>query len=649
MNRSSIHLIKFYLLFSLMFIALSTPLPAFSTTLSMEYSLGFNGYYQIAKWTPLTVIVENRGRALNGKVEVLVTSGSEYLQDVYQSSYSMDVELPYSSKKLCYFSILINSFAHELIIRFKQGQKVIISQSLDLRPYYTTKSLAVVLDDRISPDVLGTLPEVYYPVGVHSRFLPENWYGYEGVELFITPIEMLNSLRRRQFQALETWVQHGGFLVIAGGSNYSSLLEKRIARLLPLKISGHQQFTQLKSLERFCGQKLAGPDPFLILKVKIKEANVLIKENDIPIVSQKRTGIGKIVFLSFDFKIPPFSRWDHRHIFWDKIQSLKPEINDTIDLDTQKILKSMTSKIMIGFPNLKIVYTFLLIYILLLRHSLKKLEKPAEKRWRPFCYLLTVIVIFSTASYRLFYYPSTRSAFTTNRFLQMNLSGSKMVASGKLLIGLYSINKLNYQLKFGSLFYPVTHLLFEDSDRKTPNKYVIHEDYSGQQVVGSLDKWSYNFYKIGTKFRFPITGQADVDEKHLKIMIENRTAYKITDCRVYYNKRLLFLGDIWANRKQIKYFSRSDLEKKEFFNEREAENIVKGIKTNGSYVFLKTMQKKLTKDILLAVHSKYKSKHDSVCIIGWIQKDIVPVDFNTSGIIGEALTLVNWEIPVNQI
>ena len=58
----------------------------------------------------------------------------------------------------------------------------------------------------------------------------------------------------------------------------------------------------------------------------------------------------------------------------------------------------LASKIASGFPNLKFVYAFLLIYILLLRLFFKKLEKPTERKWRPFCFLLVFIAFFSSAS-----------------------------------------------------------------------------------------------------------------------------------------------------------------------------------------------------------------------------------------------------------
>ena len=72
---------------------LSFPLTAFSDPIAIEYSLGFNDRFQLGKWTPLTVVLENRGRTTSGILEVIVTSGSEYLRNIHQTVYSMDVEL----------------------------------------------------------------------------------------------------------------------------------------------------------------------------------------------------------------------------------------------------------------------------------------------------------------------------------------------------------------------------------------------------------------------------------------------------------------------------------------------------------------------------------------------------------------------------
>ena len=92
-------------------------LPSYSAGFSLDYSIGFNGHFQLNNWTPLSVVLDNRGRATSGNLEVIVTSGSEYQGDVYRTIYTTEVDLPQNSKKRYAFTILIKSFTHELIIR----------------------------------------------------------------------------------------------------------------------------------------------------------------------------------------------------------------------------------------------------------------------------------------------------------------------------------------------------------------------------------------------------------------------------------------------------------------------------------------------------------------------------------------------------
>jgi hypothetical protein len=64
---------------------LGIALPSGSAGFSLNYSIGFNGHFQLNNWTPLSVVLGNRGRATSGKLEVIVTSGSEYKGDVYRT------------------------------------------------------------------------------------------------------------------------------------------------------------------------------------------------------------------------------------------------------------------------------------------------------------------------------------------------------------------------------------------------------------------------------------------------------------------------------------------------------------------------------------------------------------------------------------
>ena len=138
-------------------------LPSYSAGFSLDYSIGFNGHFQLNNWTPLSVVLDNRGRATSGNLEVIVTSGSEYQGDVYRTIYTTEVDLPQNSKKRYAFTILIKSFTHELIIRLRQDDDILFSKSINLRSHFTEKNFAVVADDFVGPG---------YPVGVAQSSLP---------------------------------------------------------------------------------------------------------------------------------------------------------------------------------------------------------------------------------------------------------------------------------------------------------------------------------------------------------------------------------------------------------------------------------------------------------------------------------------------
>jgi hypothetical protein len=69
-----------------------------ASSITLEYRLGFNGLFTLNKWTPVTVIIENKGKTINGHLEIIATSGSEFRRDVYNRTYSTPVELPTHSK-----------------------------------------------------------------------------------------------------------------------------------------------------------------------------------------------------------------------------------------------------------------------------------------------------------------------------------------------------------------------------------------------------------------------------------------------------------------------------------------------------------------------------------------------------------------------
>lgn len=626
------------------------PLPAYSNALSLDFSIGFNDHFKLNTWTPITVVLENRGQPRSGRLEVIVTSGSEYQQNVYPSTYALDVELPTNSKKRYAFTVLIKTVTHDLVIRLSREKKILISKSVNLRSYFTEKNLVVVADNFVSPDILSVLPGDLHAVNVPPKFLPETWYGYDGVNLLIMKADTIRGLRPNQYQALSRWIKQGGYLLTSGGLNYGALLSKRIQHFLPLGIHGHEQLSGIQSLARFCSQPLIGIEPFLVLKVHVEDSEVLVSEDDIPIVIQKNVAYGKIVFLAFDYNAPPFSRWDGRTLFWDKILMLKPSIARIgIDVADQKILDSMSAAMPVKFPRLKFALVFIGAYLITLRFFLKKIMKPGKTRWKNSFALLIIITIFAATGYRGFFYPEHLQEISCNSFGRLNLSGRLPYASLKYIIGLYAIKNLSYQLDFGELSDPVTPIISVHSRRKIPVPYEQQQNYSRQTIVGTLNKWSHSFYKIDSHFFAQIEGHANRDDRYLTISIDNRMPHDIVDCLVYFKKRFIFVDEIKARKQQSIKLKLSDFKKTEIFNDHELSRIIDRLIISGTATYLEASRKVFTEDVLRQIHARYQSAPDRLIITGWMQAGVISPGFLQHQPRAENLTLINWELPVEII
>jgi len=622
-------------------------IPSFSAGFSMDYSIGFNGYFQIDNWTPLSVVLDNRGRAVNGKLEVIVASGSEYHGDVYRTIYMTEVDLPHNSKKRYAFTILIKSYAHDLIIRLRQKGDLIFSSSIDLRPHFTEKHFAVVADNYVAPDILSVLPSHLYPANVRPNSLPETWYGYDSVKLLILPADTIRQLRDRQFQALTQWLKQGGYLIVGAGLNYGSLGDKRLQEILPLRIAGHQQLSKLKSLEPFCGRELTANEPFLVLNTRIENSEILVAENDIPVIARKNLEFGQIIFLSFNYNTPPFRNWGGRRMFWNKILSLQPQIDrPMIEVDDQQVVNAMLAGIPLKFPDYRSIVIFVAAYLICLWLLLKWIKKPGKGRWRPSLYLILMIAVFTAIGSWSLYIPNLKQKFSYNSFYQIDVADPNAPATATYVIGLYSLKKLDYALKFGPYTAPVSHIIPDKSETKIPSPYILQKMAGGQQIIGSHPRWSHSFYKLNMHVVSPLAGSALRDKSDMTLMVENRLPHNLVDCLIYFRKRFLFVEDILADSRQTLKINLTKLMKKEYFGEHTVAAIIRRFDDNGSAAYLRKTQRHLTPDLLLEIHNKYRSRPDSMILVGWVQADLIQPQFNQVHPPGAGITMINWELPV---
>jgi hypothetical protein len=132
----------------------------------------------------------------------------------------------------------------------------------------------------------------------------------------------------------------------------------------------------------------------------------------------------------------------------------------------------------------------------------------------------------------------------------------------------------------------------------------------------------------------------------MTLMVENKLPHNLVDCLIYYKKRFLWIEDILAGNHQTIKLSLARLKKEEFFSEQEVEKIIRRFDGNGPASYLRKTQRYLTSDLLLEIHAKYKSRPDSMILIGWIKSGMIQPEFNPISPPGNGITLIYWELPV---
>ena len=414
--------------------------------------VGFSNTFRLGRWTPITVIVSNRGHDLLGELEVQTTGGNELQGDLFTTTHVRNLELPRDSRKRVRFTVFLKSFTRPLVVRVTSGGREMARRRVDLRARYTTSGLIVVLSRDANLDYLndnrGEGRRVLYP---HPEMLPDRWQGYDGVDALVIHGVSLEHLTARQYRALEKWIGQGGIVATSGGPHFSLLRTPRLAALLPGTPVGVVQFPDGAALGDSLGEPLLALRPFVVNRVRQFRGRAIYRAGDVPLVIEARQGRGRVLYLTFDVARYPFDRWSAMEEIW--LRSLRlPEVEPASFRPREAeeatavlpVLRAQT----LGFPGHFIVFVFLTLYLgaLATGYRLRPTEKGLARlvAWLTFALPLA----FAPAAYLLFgplLFPKGATAVVVS--VIEPIPGSSY-ANLKLDIGAYSNRRGRLSLRY---------------------------------------------------------------------------------------------------------------------------------------------------------------------------------------------------------
>jgi len=619
--------------------------PARAAGLSLEYFLGFDGRFRLGAWTPLRVVLENRGVPLRGVLEVVVTTGSEYYQNVHAATYAAPVDLPTQARKGYTFAVHIASFSHPLVMRVVSDGRVVLTQALNLRPYYVTAPFFLVLGERISPDLFGQLPAGGVPAAPSPRLLPVTWYGFEGVEMVLLEPGALTALTPDQAAALAEWVRAGGFVVLSGGWRYEPLLSPQARRLLPISVQGIAQPSALKGLEAFGGRPWSGPGPVPVVQASIQGAELLAFENGLPLILQKDVGYGRVVFLAFDPFSPPFSRWAGQRSFWGRVYGLKPAAPPgPIPLPAEALEQEMLAELPAGFPSFVWTLSFLAAYVALVGVMLHRLEHTRTSKRTLALALPLAAVVFSALSLGLLYIPQVSHGRSFSRFVHVRVPADGRPARLETILGLYAVRPTFYRIRLAGAGSPVLSLGATRAADLARQDEVLSEENGRQTIEVRLPSWSHRFFHLQGFVDLGLKAEARLDEAGLEVAVDNPTSQGVRGVRIAYDGRLFDFGDVPPGRRLVRRLDRARLLAESGLDLTELKRVEESPPADFEGRLRQRIERRVFEIILSVVKSR--ARPEAITLFGWLDSDPLSLEVHPGDAVGGAVRLFEWDVPL---
>ncbi len=518
---------------------------AFSASFPPELKLtciaGFNNTCKSNAFSPLSIVVENSGPGLQGRLEVLVKKGNEFRQNIQETIYSTSCNLPTGARKIFHFTIWIESNLHPLVIRLKKKDGTLFSEEISIRDSVAEKPIIVIAGKTLSNDFQAAVSDDYRTAVTLTEYLPEVFYGYDGVSWVIIDPAVLNRLTERQMAALEKWVSIGGYVFASGGMNYGFFSDQRVKDFLGVTVSGLENMPSVSSLKSFCGFSFLASKDFLVTIVKMENADALVSENLTPIISLKNKEDGRIIFSGMSITHPDFLKWEGLRPFLQKILSYKQDKDPALMiLNHEQVLETMiqhSPEMVRGFSSLiPFVAGYLVLVTLMLKTSPLSTGRKIAKAFA----LLVFSAFFSAMGLWLFE-PKTDAE---NQVSIVRVAHNRKNLVTESFFGIYSSRA---QTK--SIVLEPSGLLAEIPSPLSLGRVVrlpcdIREESGRQTLEIPLGRWASFYYKTREYLNSGFRHTVEKEDEDLILTLENFTDETVENCLVYYRNRLYPIDDL---------------------------------------------------------------------------------------------------------
>jgi hypothetical protein len=311
-----------------------------------------------------------------------------------------------------------------------------------------------------------------------------------------------SNLSGDQLTALQTWVNQGGALIEAGGSEWRRTLSALPASLLPVTITGtgtlpagsrllpvggaiHVDPTINASVTVSTAQLLGGTQG------AINRASTVLASGGIPLIVQERQGEGIICYIAFDPTLEPVVNWAGANTLWKRLveRALGDKLLNSSSyvgvsgFQTAGLGGLLQNLVSNNYPSPWLLLLLVLSYLVVLgpvRLLIIRWRKQRDWSWR---IVLSSIIVFSLLTYGLAIEQKGASILSNSvSIVQLNQGAS--TAHITTYIGVFVLNQGDYAVHIpgNGLVQPSTDQNFSGPTQNSGSLTTISAGQNGTDV-----------------------------------------------------------------------------------------------------------------------------------------------------------------------
>jgi hypothetical protein len=416
------------------------------------------------------VALQNEGADFTGTVSITTNSAQySFGGSGGQSGYQVPITLANGAQKQVMLYVPVYTSTQSITVSLLDANGTTVrKQNSPLQPLNPGDIFVGILSDSSTGfGPLGgfTLPNpasLLITDNLTATTLPDNAEALQNFYLIVLDNFTTSTLSANQLAALQTWVNSGGALIVAGGPEWQRTLTALPPGLLPVTVSGTTTLragTRLLPIGSPSAQASDGtvPAPVTISTASTTAAGeTILASGSTPLIVQADFGQGTICYVAFDPTLEPVVGWSGASALWKGL--LLRSIGDGVLTNSYapaggppgqpgpftNLLQSLLPN---SIPSPWILALLLIGYVLILgpvRMIIVRWRKRRDWSWR---IVLSSVVVFSLATYGLALEQKGTSV-VSNRITILQLSQDGSVAHVTSYLGIFVPNQGDYAVHF---------------------------------------------------------------------------------------------------------------------------------------------------------------------------------------------------------